>query len=638
MNNHSTEIIQELSIKELFESEDRYTIPIYQRNYAWGEKEITQLIQDITDYQEMSDQNQSYYLGSLVVFKRKEDDKYIYETIDGQQRLTTLFILLNALKRNKPELFNDWFKASNLTFDSRQNSTNTLQAISNNNLHQNAEYNNAIKEAFEKVTQLLGNKRKNYESFIEFLLNKVKILRVLVPDDTDLNHYFEIMNNRGEQLEKHEILKAKMLDVLKKEEHSASVFNAIWEACSDMERYVQYGFKVENRIKIFGSDWNSIISNNFDDLCNSFKKIDNIQNNKYDIDSIIKGVAGMKDINQEKEDTPDRFNSVINFQNFLLHVLRVQTEQDIPLDDKRLIDSFKTHMERKDVDSLKFVKEFAFNLLKCRFLFDKYIIKREYLGDKDNWSLKRLVVYKDNKIGYINSFEKDEQNEKDGKNRVVLMLLAMFHVSTPTLVYKHWLNAAIYYLFQKSLQANKLQISIDNYISYLESIAKAFVFDRFLSTSPKEYYDIIYKEKHPKNPANQTINKQNLTYYHIENNLIFNYLDYLLWKTNKEFYSFEFTFRSSVEHYYPQHPIDGNRNISDPKILHSFGNLCLISHSKNSRLSNFMPLAKKDFFTKDKPYDSLKLSLMMNYKKWEENEILEHGQKMIQILENELKK
>jgi uncharacterized protein with ParB-like and HNH nuclease domain len=62
---------------------------------------------------------------------------------------------------------------------------------------------------------LTDNKFKlSIDEFCNYFFEKVTILRILVPEDTDLNHYFEIMNSRGEQLEKHEILKAKMLEVL----------------------------------------------------------------------------------------------------------------------------------------------------------------------------------------------------------------------------------------------------------------------------------------------------------------------------------------------------------------------------------------------------------------------------------------
>ena len=114
------------------------------------------------------------------------------------------------------------------------------------------------------------------------------------------------------------------------------------------------------------------------------------------------------------------------------------------------------------------------------------------------------------------------------------------------------------------------------------------------------------------------------------------YLDYLLWlkyeQRDSTVKSYEFTFRSSVEHYYPQHPMLGYDTLS-PDILDSFGNLCLISHSKNSRLSNFMPEAKREYYQKN-PIDSVKQYLMMKYKHWNEESINKHYQKMKNILVN----
>ena len=83
-----------------------------------------------------------------------------------------------------------------------------------------------------------------------YLLNNVNILRVSVPEDTDLNHYFEIMNTRGEQLEQHEILKARCLKEIIGEEKIAHAFSVIWDACANMGRHVQYGFKDDFKPKV----------------------------------------------------------------------------------------------------------------------------------------------------------------------------------------------------------------------------------------------------------------------------------------------------------------------------------------------------------------------------------------------------
>ncbi|TRZ97633.1 MAG: HNH endonuclease, partial [Nitrospiraceae bacterium] len=115
---------------------------------------------------------------------------------------------------------------------------------------------------------------------------------------------------------------------------------------------------------------------------------------------------------------------------------------------------------------------------------------------------------------------------------------------------------------------------------------------------------------------------------------VFNYLDYLLWlehqTTDSIVKAYEFTFRSSVEHYYPQHPLPGHDSLP-ADTLNSFGNLCLISHSKNSRLSNFMPEAKREYYGNN-TIDSVKQHLMMKSKPWDTAAILKHYDAMGEVL------
>jgi hypothetical protein len=286
------------------------------------------------------------------------------------------------------------------------------------------------------------------------------------------------------------------------------------------------------------------------------------------------------------------------------------------------------------------VKRFTFSLLRCKYLFDQYVIKREFIKGSDGWSLKR---FKWNKGGdhssagrgsYVNTFGEEDGNE--GINRRILMLLSAFHVSTPTLVYKHWLNAALFHLFYVE------QIEAQVYLQHMESVAKAFVFDRFLAQEAGlDYFAMIYTNRGACQTRRESIAvetvESRLTFGNIENNLIFNFLDYLLWLelgTNDKVKSYEFTFRSSVEHYYPQHPLDGQVQL-DSDTLNSFGNLCLISHSKNSRLSNFMPAAKKEFY-KNNTIDSVKQYLMMETESWDADAIRVHSEQMNNVLLNSL--
>jgi hypothetical protein len=90
--------------------------------------------------------------------------------------------------------------------------------------------------------------------------------------------------------------------------------------------------------------------------------------------------------------------------------------------------------------------------------------------------------------------------------------------------------------------------------------------------------------------------------------------------------SYAFTFRSSVEHHYPQRPLDGHAPL-DAEPLNAFGNLCLISHEKNARLSNFMPATKKELYQTNS-IDSIKQYLMMQVEHWDAHAIGEHGKHM----------
>jgi hypothetical protein len=67
------------------------------------------------------------------------------------------------------------------------------------------------------------------------------------------------------------------------------------------------------------------------------------------------------------------------------------------------------------------------------------------------------------------------------------------------------------------------------------------------------------------------------------------------------------------------------------EVVDAFGNLCLISHSKNSRLSNFMPAAKKEYYRNNR-IDSIKQYLMMKSAEWDADAIRAHGQEMTGVL------
>ena len=67
-----------------------FLVPRYQRGYRWGPDEVRRLLEDIRD-----SEGQAYYLQPVVVKARSDDS---WELVDGQQRLTTLYLILQVIK------------------------------------------------------------------------------------------------------------------------------------------------------------------------------------------------------------------------------------------------------------------------------------------------------------------------------------------------------------------------------------------------------------------------------------------------------------------------------------------------------------------------------------------------------------
>lgn len=596
-----------LTIRQLL-SQDKYIIPIYQRNYAWENTEIELLLTDI--YQAFQRKLDNYYIGSLVVFER---DDGLLEVIDGQQRLTTFTILASFLIKKYPQL--PLNRQANIDFEHREDSKDVLKILFNS-----SDKEEKLSRNFYDALKVIEKNWINDIDFANFLLEKVQIIRTQVPAETDLNNYFEIMNTRGEQLEKHEILKARFMSELSNDKERTA-FATIWDACSDMARYMVMGFDANIRKSVFGKNWENI-PNDFEDIVQYFENPKTQENEAKTLADIIKNQS-VSELPNEAEKS-ERFHSVIDFANFLMHVLRVYLEfkqeskdkiKDISLDEKYLLETLK--LGSKDE-----IKRFAMVLLKCRYLFDKYVIKSDHSkSDDDHWSLLLIKPYEKSKYSFNNTFGENQQK--------TVLLLSMFHVSHPSRIYKNWLYAVLRWLFKQK------NIGEENYSAFLENLSERYYFNYYgkANRTSDDFFDIIYddiyidKSERAKEVLNELLNKGTSV-----PNFIFNRLDYLLWKQEKGNYkNFRFTFRNSVEHFYPQNP-DKNNPRLEQSILHCFGNLCLVSSSTNSKFTNNMPKAKKENFGNHE-FHSLKLDLMMNQAdNWNENTIKKHDKEMKAIL------
>lgn len=645
---------ESIKVLEVF-NHSEYEVPIYQRNYAWGKEEIEQLIKDIYESKFNSD-NQSYYLGNLIVNRIETDT---YEVIDGQQRLTTLFLLLSYL---------NLVTKNALRFEAREKSNRTLDAIRNiedksKEFPFDVLYSTEIVKGYSYIKNYFESGYKEEDSNLknkdasefkkEFIakLDKIVILRTRVPEKIDLNHYFEIMNTRGEQLLPHEIIKSKIISKFKDSSNEQNPLNndhilvsLIWDACSQMDKYVQMAFPIELRNALFGDDWNTLKFNNFDDLREIYGEYrsnlkikkgseGSISNSKNKLGSLAEKLADYKTtgsifddalnseyLENEKEENT-RFESIISFPNFLLQlneILAISSSENIDvdssLDDKKFFELLERHYNDKQS-----AENFIFNLFKYKFYFDNYIVKREYIGENKvngNWSLQRLVKVDNNssKFYYRDTYSlSDSDKQETTENKKIKMLESCLRVTYTSPKTMHW---------------------VSNLLSSFKCQNEDKISDKDIVNNLEEYCRQKVKDADYKNAKGFAIER-----------IVFTYLDYLLWRDGYQnkynFKDFVFQYRNSIEHFFPQHPTNNAKDV-DSEHLNNFGNLVLLTVSANSKFSNMLPSQKieeRGDIIEQSPKLQIMKDIVVNSRKcWTNNEVINHGNEMISILDNEIKK
>ena len=616
-----------------------FIIPFYQRNYNWGNKEITQLLQDV--YEAFTtDRNKMYYIGNVVVYKRYQQD--LYEVIDGQQRLTTLHLIINLFAENKdftdllydsrPEvegLFrtikaNEDLKEFSANNEKEPNLINFFKAIDS---IQNTNLRPSLKDIVSFNS--LKEDKDQLNSFIEFILEKVRCIEIEMPQDTDVANYFEIMNNRGVQLQEHEIIKAKLMQRLKDQPQLYTIFGRLWDACSQMDHPIHKSFTPNERNLLFGDHYQSFNECKIEDLQsnpeNQFEKsiIEILKDEQ--IDPNVKG----NHTNEDELEEEISFTPIIDFHNFLLHVFKLQYDDTISLGTEHLVKEYDRIADT--MKSMDFIKKLMF----YRIVFDRFVIKSTIANEQESetmntqarWLLTKAVMVNQNDgynkkkrqvLNYHNTFQEAEQER-------AIKILSMLQVSYRQRKNKNYLQYILSLFDPQDPQS--LQIEGRAFNSKLETYA----LDQFNKLDLSDYF--ITDEQPDK-----------IKYFKGTNtpHYLFNFIDYLLWKENvncHEKYNFDFTYRNSVEHHFPQAQksmLDDDEENSKDTLLHSIGNLCLISKGANSKLNDRSALDKAT----DKRYSSGDLlpKRKIMYKqtgslnKWNKDEIIPHDKLIWELL------
>ncbi len=230
---------QSLTIGELFGNKDAlYQIPRYQRPYSWGDDQLDKLWSDLLDAQE-NDPN--YFLGSVITAKPEEASNYL-DIVDGQQRLTTLLIMLCVCRDLFPNInqdilendpfaidgkmikssirFNDRFERlrlkthSNHESDFQQLVLNDGVSINNKRPYKkdlrieeapNFKFKNTSAFFTEKFLEL---GEQSTGRLINYIFNQVKIIRIDCQSVSFAIKLFQVLNDRGLDLSNSDLIKS----------------------------------------------------------------------------------------------------------------------------------------------------------------------------------------------------------------------------------------------------------------------------------------------------------------------------------------------------------------------------------------------------------------------------------------------
>jgi uncharacterized protein with ParB-like and HNH nuclease domain len=232
--------VNKQSVKQLLETGkvNKFIIPEYQRPYAWTDEQIQTLFDDLVEYTENENES-SYFLGTIVSYENDDNEQ---EIIDGQQRITSLFLLLRALysklnsmtetrevKNFKGQIEAALWEQDELTAEVHYEKTLIVSKVmrdEGNETFANILINGAIKKGakdnyslnYKLFTELIEkyatNEPELFFWFIRNVLNKAILLPITADSQDTALTIFSTLNDRGLALSDADIFKAKIYNHL----------------------------------------------------------------------------------------------------------------------------------------------------------------------------------------------------------------------------------------------------------------------------------------------------------------------------------------------------------------------------------------------------------------------------------------
>lgn len=233
--------VDKRSVKQLLETgkNKKFVIPEYQRPYAWSDEQIQVLFDDLSEYTHNTndDDESTYFLGTIVSY---ENENHEQEIIDGQQRITTLFLLLRAIytKLEKSGSEADFLKSQIVPTIWKQNPTTgevdfdkilitsrvmgdegnqefaNILITGQSDEKSNSNYAKNYRLLQKLVDEYAAEQPLAFYSFISNILNRAILLPITADTQDTALTIFSTLNDRGLALSDADIFKAKIYNHL----------------------------------------------------------------------------------------------------------------------------------------------------------------------------------------------------------------------------------------------------------------------------------------------------------------------------------------------------------------------------------------------------------------------------------------
>jgi hypothetical protein len=322
MANSKYEVVSQTVEVLLSPGTARFEVPPFQRTYSWGADEINQLVDDIfgesPESHESSNSELPYFLGSIVLATVEESDGSGPDLIlDGQQRLTTLSLIIAALIQKLNEgsadeageyrtyLFSRRVRGQSrpkvlLQNEDRRVYESLIREPSNykDKKYKNTSIGIALAKIYAAIERFVSQAKSksaandSYGAMLERLLYDVELVRITAPSERDAFRLFETLNDRGLALSAADLIKNKLFSRCGTEIEDATDAWSSVVACTkdddivDFLRYywiAVYGFlrkrslydKYRNHIDTLGSTEAAVLALDLDESARNYEQFVN---------------------------------------------------------------------------------------------------------------------------------------------------------------------------------------------------------------------------------------------------------------------------------------------------------------------------------------------------------------------------